>query len=134
MTLRRRKNFLLAFCLGSGWLAFATQTAVPANGTPPGVAATNSPPMPPTPTLRSPVDVFRQLLAMNPIERRQSLTNRPVDVQKQILAKLREYQLLKPEEQELRLRATELQWYLLPLMSVPRTNRAVRRASWSKIG
>ena len=79
--------------------------------------------LPPTPTLRSQVVLVRNLLAMSPAERRQSLTNRPPEVQKRILAKLREYESLKPNERELRLRATELQWYLQPLMSLPRTNR-----------
>jgi hypothetical protein len=125
MTLRRRKIFLLAVCLGCSWLALATQAAIPTNGIPRG-AATNFSRLPIMPTLRSPVDAFRELLAMPPAERRQSLSNRPVEVQKQILVKLREYQSLKPEEQELRLRATELQWYLLPLMSMPPAARESR--------
>jgi len=40
------------------------------------------------------------------------------------MAKLREYQSLRPEELQLRLRATELSWYLQPLMRVAPTNRA----------
>jgi hypothetical protein len=86
------------------------------------------PPLPVMPTLKSPVNFFRELLAMTPVERRQSLTNRPPETRKRILAKLREYESLKPDERELRLRATELQWYLLPLMSVSRTNRTARLA------
>src|SRR5262245_42712022 len=92
------------------------------------VPGTNGVALPALPKLHSPVDTFRQLLAMSPGERRQYLTNRPPAAQKQILAKLHEYQLLKPEERELRLRATELQWYLMPLMSMPRTNRTARLA------
>jgi DNA-binding transcriptional ArsR family regulator len=70
------------------------------------------------------VDFFRSLLAMTPIERRESLANRTPEAQKLILAKLQEYQSLRPEESELRLRVTELRWYLLPLLSTPATNRA----------
>jgi hypothetical protein len=82
----------------------------------------------PIPTLESPVDFFRELLAMEPAERKQSLSNRPPEIQKKILTKVREYGSLKPDERELRLRATELQWYLQPLMSMPRTNRESRLA------
>lgn len=86
-------------------------------------------PMPPAIVERkSPVNLFRELLAMTPGERRQSLTNRPPEVQKKLLAKLREYESLKPDEREVRLRTTELQWYLQPLMSLPATNRGPRLA------
>ncbi|HYG24927.1 MAG TPA: DUF3106 domain-containing protein [Verrucomicrobiae bacterium] len=77
---------------------------------------------------KSPVEQFRDLLAMPVSERRQSLSNRPPELRRQILAKVREYESLKPAERELRLQATELRWYLLPLMSEPRTNRAARLA------
>lgn len=60
---------------------------------------------------------------MAPVQRRQALTNRPVESQQRILAKLGEYDALRPEERELRLRVTELRWYLLPLLSLPPTNR-----------
>ena len=61
---------------------------------------------------------------MNFRERVQSLTNRTPEARKQILAKLREYETLKPDERELRLKVTELRWYLYPLMRAPATNRA----------
>jgi len=35
-----------------------------------------------------------------------------------------EYESLKPDERQLRLRVTELRWYLWPLMTAPATNRA----------
>ncbi len=103
------------------------------------LAATNAPlahpdasrilPMPPPLVAqKSPVDMFRNLLAMTPGERRQSLSNRPPEVQKKLLSKLREYESLKPDEREVRLRTTELQWYLQPLMSLPPTNRTPRLA------
>lgn len=83
---------------------------------------------PPLPTLKSPVDSFRALLALPTPERKHYLTNRTADVQKRLLEKIREYQALTPEERELRLTATELRWYLLPLMSSPATNRPAQLA------
>ena len=73
---------------------------------------------------RSPVALFRQLLAMTPEEREAALSNRPPEIRARILAKVHEYEALDPNERELRLRATELRWYLLPLMRESPTNRA----------
>jgi len=42
---------------------------------------------------------------------------------------VREYEALDPNERELRLRATELRWYLLPLLHESPTNRAARLAA-----
>ena len=84
--------------------------------------------LPPMPSLKSPVEFFRTLLAMSPVERRQTLTNRPPEVRSRILAKLREYESLDPNKRELRLRATELQWYLEPFMSEPKADREARLA------
>ena len=81
------------------------------------------------PHLKSPVDLFRELLAMTPAERENYLTNRPPGIRDRILAKVREYEALDPNERELRLRATELRWYLLPLMHESPTNRAARLAA-----
>lgn len=83
---------------------------------------------PPAPQLHSPVDYFRKLLAMTPAERANYLTNQTPDVRERILAKVREYLTLDPNERELRLDATELRWYLLPLLRESPTNRAVRLA------
>ena len=80
--------------------------------------------MPPPPQALSPVNVFRQLLVMTPQERANYLTNRPPEIRSRILAKIREYLALDPDERELRLRATELRWYLLPLLRESPTNRA----------
>jgi len=91
---------------------------------PPGV--TNL--LPPLPQARSAVSFFRQLLAMTPAERAAALTNRPPEARARILAKVREYQLLGPDERELRLRATELRWHLTPLLRVPPAERAGRLA------
>ena len=76
----------------------------------------------------SPVDFFRQLLAMRPAEREIFLTNRPPEIRKRILVKVNEYEALDPNTRELRLRATELRWYLMPLLRESPTTRAARLA------
>ena len=74
-------------------------------------------------TNKSPVALFRDLLAMTPAEREQAIANRPPGTQKRILEKLNEYELLPPDLRDLRLRETELRWCLRPLMDQPRANR-----------
>ena len=83
---------------------------------------------PPLPSLqpllgKSPVEQFRELLAMSREERRQFMSTRNPEAAKLLMAKLREYESLRPEQRELRLKTTELRWYLLPLMNLPATNR-----------
>jgi hypothetical protein len=85
--------------------------------------------LPSRPHLKSPVDLFRELLAMTPDERENYLTNRPPETRDHILAKVGEYEALDPNERELRLRATELRWYLLPLLHESPTNRTARMAA-----
>lgn len=77
---------------------------------------------------KSPVEFFRELLKMSPEERKKAIASRPPETQDRILKKLDEYKILPGELQELRLRETELRWYLRPLMDEPRTNRAARLA------
>ena len=84
--------------------------------------------LPPMPRSMSPVDLFRRLLVLTPAERENSLTNRPPEIRDRILAKVLEYEALDPNERELRLRATELRWYLLPLLHESPTNRAAQLA------
>ena len=123
--IRLRSSFwfgLGLFLLPLAWAGPQAAGTVPAQ---PPLPPTNQPPIP---TAKSPVDTFRELLAMSPAERRQSLTNRPADLQKQILAKVREYETLRPNERELRLKATELRYYLLPVLSSPATNRTAQLA------
>lgn len=79
---------------------------------------------PQLPPLKSPVDLFRELLTQTPAQRTRALASRTPASRDRLLEKLREYQELNPEERELRLRATELRWWLLPLMRQPATNRA----------
>lgn len=116
MNFLRRGRLLLALGLIAGPLA--------------ATAATNLPPaLPPVPQPSSPVDIFRTLLAMPPAERKAYLAPRPPETQQRILAKLREYESLKPDQRELRLRATELRWFLLPLLSAAATNRPAQLAA-----
>ena len=74
-------------------------------------------------TTPSPVAFFRKLLAMSPGQRDDYLTNRPPQMRARILAKVHEYESLSPDDRELRLRATELRWYLMPLLQTSPTNR-----------
>lgn len=86
----------------------------------PGTVANSNPSAPPLPT-RS-VD-FRKLLTMSASERETILSSRQAR-QRQILEeKLKEYDLLSPADQELRLRSLEMRLYLRPLMGMAESNR-----------
>ena len=76
------------------------------------------------PPVPSPVEYSRKLLGMTAVERRDLLAGRSPESRKQIMTKVREYESLRPNVRELRLQATELRWYLAPLMKTPSTNRA----------
>ena len=121
---RLRQSFL---CLAA---ALVTVTGRPQHLPPlplkTAAATTNL--FPPFPTHLSPVDSFRELLAKSPRERENSLTTRPPEVRARILAKVREYQALGPDERELRLRATELRWHLTPLLRLAPAERDARLA------
>jgi len=97
--------FPVGVVAGLCWLWVGLAWAQPRSG--------DAPPMPP---VTSPVDFFRELLGMPPGDREVALSNRPPEVRSRLLAKVREYEALSPEERELRLRATELRWFLVPLM------------------
>jgi hypothetical protein len=104
------------------WLLLAVAAVFPclAQPTPVPVAG---PPLPP-----SPVAFFRELLELNSAERDRMLATRPEAQRPLIEAKLREYEALPPTERELRLRATELRWYLRPLLEIDPQQRAARVA------
>jgi len=119
--------------LGLGLAVVAIVWAAPAQPLQPASVPPQLPPaltnlLPPMPHLGSPVSYFRQLLMMSPAERNNSLTNRTPEARAIILAKLREYRALAPDERELRLRATELRWFLVPLMHMAPADRAGRLA------
>lgn len=124
-----RKAGWLTIFAGAGGLFVATITAqiipLPATVSSP-VPVSRSIPQLATP--KSPVAVFREVLAMTPEQRNNWITSRPQNMQDRIEAKIQEYQNLDPDVRELRLRATELHWYLLPLMKLSPTNRAERLA------
>ena len=77
---------------------------------------------------RAPIGFFRSLLAMTPEEQNQQLAIYPPGIREGLQAKIREYEQLDPNERELRLRATELRWYLLPLLREAPTNRTAQLA------
>jgi hypothetical protein len=122
-------HWWLVFCVAGQWM-ISPMFAGTVPSVPPPLklfsAPTNNLQM--LPRLRSPVDLFRQLLAMTPEERETFLTNRPTQIRERILAKVGEYEALDPNERELRLRATELRWYLLPLMQESPDKRGARLA------
>jgi hypothetical protein len=130
-----------AALLGASLLLFVTlpaqaatnQTVAPPAGSAPVRPLASKSHMPPAPvpalpSVRSPISFFRDLLAMDAAGREKALTNRPPEVRKLILAKVREYESLEPGERELRLEVTELRWYLRPLMLAPATNRPAQLA------
>jgi len=120
-------GWLVFYVTGQGVLFTAFAGTVPS--VPPTVkllSTTNN--LSALPRPRSPVALFRQLLAMTPDERATFLTNRPPQIREGILAKVAEYEALDPNERELRLRATELRWYLLPLLQESPSNRTLRLA------
>ena len=94
--------------------------------------AKNLPPVPvlipPAPTLKSPVELFRDLLAMKPAAREKDLAARPPEIRKRILAKLQEYEAMNPADREVRLRVTQLRWYLLSFLDAPADKRAAQLA------
>jgi hypothetical protein len=129
----RRVFFLIAAFLWVGWAGISV--SVMAQNAPQAPVMTRSnvvrlanapaaPPVPAPPAVKSPVDLFRELLSMTPAERSHFLAGRSPENRKLIMAKVREYQSLKPDVRELRLRVTELRWYLWPLMTMDPTNRA----------
>lgn len=81
-------------------------------------------PLPP-----SPVIFFRKLLAMSPQQRESALAKKPPAIRERILDKVNEYAALDPDERELRLRATDLRWYLMPLLRTPPDQRDTELAS-----
>ena len=123
----RRCHFFFCAIIGLGIFSAMAQEPTP---TVPANKKFNPPNLPPPmPVAPSPVTFFRQLLVLPPIERSAALTNRPPEARARIMAKVREYLALTPDERELRLRATELRWYLTPLLRVAPADRTARLAT-----
>ena len=74
----------------------------------------------------SPVQVFRDMLAMTPAQRVKAMEGRQPKTREFLASKLKEFEALKPEERENRLRMMELRSQLLPLMSMAPSNRVLR--------
>ena len=117
------RSYCLAALVAGTLSGKAAQTNL-ADSPPPIPAA-----VPPFPTARSPVNFFRELRAATPEERAKLLADRSPENRKAIMAKIREYESLPPDERELRLQATDLRYYLLPLMRTDPTNRASELSS-----
>ncbi len=83
-------------------------------------------PMPPLPKAHSPVEYFRRLLAATPAEREEMLKDRTEAQRTVISEKINEYIILPPPMREWRLKATELRWYLMPLMQLEPERRSAR--------
>ena len=77
----------------------------------------------------SPIDYFKELLTMKPDQRERALTGKTPEQKKILVAKIAEYEAMSPEERDLRLRHTELRWYLTRLMKLPRLERITELAS-----
>lgn len=83
-------------------------------------AANQEPGIPPLP----PVDFFRQLLAMSPLDRELALAAKQPEKRKALRAKIDEYTRMPAAERERRLRMTELRFFLMPLMRLPPAERS----------
>jgi len=78
---------------------------------------------------RNPMDDFRRLLALTPAERELDLADKSEGFRTMLLGKLKEYDALAPEQQELRIRSTELRFdmmYLLRASPERRTEKLER--------
>ena len=125
MNRSRQARWWLALCTAGQLAIFHLSASAAGSTNPPSPATMGAVPailIPPPP--ESPVVYFRQLLTMAPKERSDSLTNRAPEVRARILDKVGEYLALDPNERELRLRATELRWYLMPLFQTAPADRA----------
>lgn len=81
---------------------------------------------PPVPVVASPLNYFRQLLAMSPSERDTALANRPAEDKQVLLEKIHEFEVLTPEEREARLQALQHQLDFRTLIKFPSSNRVER--------
>jgi len=97
------------------WLA-GTAIAAPAEET------ASDQMLPPIP--ESPIAQFRLWLNLSESDRSQALSDKPESMRTILLAKLAEYDTMDPTRRDMRLRATELQYYLRPLLRLSATERA----------
>ncbi len=128
MSFPRHRLSVLTLALAVSLLAWlsspAQEPAKPTGGTASSADAARISPL----LAKSRIAFFRDLLEMNPVERKQALAAYSPPKRQGLEAKIKEYEALSPEQRELRLMVTELQDYLLPLMAFPATNRAAQIA------
>jgi hypothetical protein len=116
---------LICWCVGGSgvFLARPAEQAGAPTAITNAAARVQFPPLP-----KPQVTYFRELLALSPGELDRALANIAEPGRRRLQAKLLEYAALTPDERETRLRATELRWYLAPLMRTPATNRVAQLA------
>jgi len=95
-----------------------------------GLIAAPAPKLPPHPlshpsAYRSPLEAFRKLLVMSPEQRQAELSKRSARSAKLLQRKLAEYDAMEPGLRELRLQATELGYYLNPLLTRSKKEREI---------
>jgi len=115
------RSFIIVVGVASGMAQVTEPPTVPPAAAGQSARVPQAPPMPP-----SPVEFFRQVLAMTPEQRDKALEKYSPKTREFVGAKLKEFEALKPEERENRLRTMELRWHLLPLMSMAPSNRVLR--------
>ena len=123
--MRFRLNiFGITGCFACGFVAAQLLAIFPSNG------QTNSPvpqkalALPPLPTVKPPIEYFRELLVISPAEREKLLGDKTPEQKKILLAKLKEYEAMDSERRELILKVTELRWYVARLMPFAPADRA----------
>jgi hypothetical protein len=115
------RSFIVVVSVASGMAQVAGPSAVRPAAPAQSTRIPQPPPMPP-----SPVEFFRQVLAMTPEQRDKALEKYSPKTREFVGGKVKEFDALKPEERENRLRTMELRWQLLPLMSMAPSNRVLR--------
>lgn len=88
------------------------------------------PDLPPSPlthpsVFKSPLEFFRKLLVMDASQRQVALAKRSDASRKVLERKLDEYDAMAPGLRELKLQATELRFYLHPLLTLPARQREI---------
>ena len=123
-----RRQIMLWLVIGCGWVVAAGGLAGAQTPTGSPGARPPAPQLPPASPANSPVQIFRRILAVSGSERVVLLEAYNPEVRKRLEEKVREYEALAPGDRELRLRATELRYYLLQFMRSPATNRPAQLA------
>jgi hypothetical protein len=108
------------FCLG---LFGLMMTAIPAMAQSTPLTRAARPGLPPLPPPQSPVSSFRELIEMSPEARAKALEKKPEASRKIVEARLKEFDVLPPDQRKVRLRLMQLRWELMLLVRNSPTNR-----------